>query len=145
MYLVNCLLLQNSRYHGLHIGSRSSTRSTSISSSSSALMSCELYILFLVVVVIIVVVVVFVVRRSLRLFNLALPFTVNFSSSLTSDIEVRHRGLETAVVGTLMSWTSSAFLLTQGVDRIGDMFVQCITESISLEVPTVQGATTLAI
>jgi len=62
-------------------------------------MSCRSFVLFLVVVIVIAVVVVVVGdRRSLRLFGLPLQFTVNFSSPLTSDIEVRHRGVEETVV-----------------------------------------------
>lgn len=133
------LLLQSvfARYHGLHIGSRSSTRSTSISSSSSALMSCKSFVLFFVIVVVVV-----GDRRSLRLFGLPLQFAVNFSSPLTSDIEVRQRGVEGTVV---VDATPPTALSAWGVDLIGDVFVESIAESISPEVPTGQGATTLAI
>lgn len=126
------------RYHGLHIGSRSSTRSTSISSSSSALMSCGSFVLFLVAIVVVVVVVVGG-GRSLSLFGLALQFTVNFSSPLTSDIEARHRGVEETVVAD-----ASTILSAWGVDLIGDVLVESIAESISPEVPMGQGATMLA-
>lgn len=126
-------------YHGRHIGSRSSTRSTSISSSSSALMSCGSFVLFLIVVVVAV-----VGRRSLRLFGLPLQFTVNFS--LTSDVVARHRDVEeTVVVDALASPISSTALSVWGIDFIsGDMLAGSIAESISPEVATGQGATTLA-
>lgn len=60
-------------------------------------MSCGSFVLFLVAIVVVVVVVVGG-GRSLSLFGLALQFTVNFSSPLTSDIEARHRGVEETVV-----------------------------------------------
>lgn len=136
MHFINRLSLHKfGDYHGLHIGSRSSTRSTSISSSSSALISCKSFVLFLVVVTI------FVVdsRRSLRLLGLTLQFTVNFSLALTSDTEDRHRGVEETVVDAA---ASSTVLSAWGVDLIGDVLAGSIAESISVDVP--QGATTLA-
>lgn len=129
------------RYHGRHIGSRSSTRSTSISSSSSALMSCGSFVLFLIVVVVVAIVV--VGRRSLKLFGLPLQFTVNFS--LTSDVAARHREVEETqvVVETLASPISTA-LSAQDFISGEDTLAGSIAESILPEVAMGQGATTLA-
>lgn len=131
--------LQNAfeRYHGRHIGSRSSTRSTSISSSSSTLMSCGSFVLFLIIVVVVV------DRRSLRLFGLSLQFTVNFSSLSTGDIVARHRDVKETVVGALASSISSTVLSARATDLIsGDTLAEGLAESTSPE--TGQGATTLA-
>lgn len=145
MHLIDGLLQSVlERYHGRHIGSRSSTRSTSISSSSSALMSCGSFVLFLIIVVVVAVV---ADRRSLRLFGLSLQFTVNFSSPSTSDIVARHRGVEeeTVVVDALASPISSTVLSARATDLISsETLAEGIAESISPEVATGQGATMLA-
>jgi len=99
-------------------------------------MSCESFVLFLVVIVVAI-----VGRRSLILFGLSLQFAVNFSSSLTSDIEARHRGVEEAVVVDALAST----VLSWAMDLIsGDTLAESIAESISPEVAAGQGATMLA-
>lgn len=102
-------------------------------------MFCGSFVLFLVVVAVVVV----IGSRSLRLFGLALQFTVNFSSALTSDIEAW--GMEEiVVVDAPASRISLTVLSAWGVDLIGDVLAVSIAESISPEVPIGQGATTLA-